>query len=258
MQFLLIFIVIYLVSVIYLNEVELDDLNWNEIIEGKEIFSEDLRVLVLYPHPDDEVMMIGGTISKLINTKGVQVKVISTTHGEKGDELVNLLPAELAQLRAQEFENAMRTLGVEGYEIWDLPDGELKQHGQALEDRLIEEFGGYRPNIVFTYERAGLYGHSDHIQLTKSINKIVDEQFSDIQVLYTTLARNLLKFAKLPTHMADGEVVQQRAEYKLPIWRNLFIKYKAAKQYKSQNLSHGGPLLFKMLFMPYEYITTKR
>lgn len=80
-------------------------------------------LLVVLAHPDDESMGTGGLI--LRHTRpGVEVNLICATRGEKG--WIGKPPgreAELARTRTAELEAAAAALAINGYELWDYPDG---------------------------------------------------------------------------------------------------------------------------------------
>ncbi len=79
------------------------------------------RLLVIAPHPDDEVLVAGGLIQRVLKNGG-QVKVIYLTNGDGSRETVitenkkiDLNPAEfitLGEKRMQEAINADRVLGL--------------------------------------------------------------------------------------------------------------------------------------------------
>jgi N-acetyl-1-D-myo-inositol-2-amino-2-deoxy-alpha-D-glucopyranoside deacetylase len=74
-------------------------------------------VLFVHAHPDDETIVTGGTIAKLVDL-GAAVTVLTCTRGELGevipDEFKHLegAGAELAQFRTGELHSAMHILGV--------------------------------------------------------------------------------------------------------------------------------------------------
>lgn len=257
MNFFLILIAIYILVVLYLNDFTLPEFDIFEYLGRSKEISTPVNMLVIYPHPDDETMSFGGSLATYANNLKVNLKVISVTHGEKGDELLKLPETELAAVRAREFKSAMEILNVQDHAIWEFADGGVDSKDIDLIDKLVDLFQDFKPEVIITYERAGLYGHSDHIELTKAVKIASRQSKSQAKLLFTTFPASILKYAKLPMHMATGEVRQQLPEYRITTFGSIWKKYRAAKQYKSQNLNHGGPLFLKMLFIPFEYITTK-
>lgn len=74
-----------------------------------------MKIIILSPHPDDEIIGCGGTIAKHI-AEGDEVKVIYLTSGEKGGDPI---------VREQESIAALKILGVKEWEFLKFKDGEL-------------------------------------------------------------------------------------------------------------------------------------
>jgi LmbE family N-acetylglucosaminyl deacetylase len=96
------------------------------------------RLVVVTPHPDDEVLGAGGLIQKALSD-GVLVEVIAVTDGEASHPCSAVAPGlELAKVRARETDLALRRLG------WDdpvitrlgLPDGRVDETRRELDAAL--------------------------------------------------------------------------------------------------------------------------
>lgn len=242
------------VALFLVNEIRLPKLNIKKLT-GK---NGKIKILAIDPHPDDETMLSGGFIANFSRDQDVEIKHICLTKGEKGDELLKVSESVLAKIREVEYKKALEVLGCENFEIWDFHDGKVEEEKVEIEKRLDEEINEFQPDIILTYERAGLYGHPDHVALTKLIHDLVEEKHPDIKVLYKTLTKRVLKTIKLPFHMANGKVVVQALpNVRLPILKYIPLKYKACKQHKSQNLGQGKPLWLLMVLFTNEYFTDK-
>src|SRR5215211_874740 len=96
-----------------------------------------LKLLVVFAHPDDESMGMGGTLAKY-SAEGVETYLVCATRGEKGwfgPEEQNPGLHALGQLRAQELENAVDELGMKELYFLDYVDGEVDQADHAASDR---------------------------------------------------------------------------------------------------------------------------
>lgn len=82
-------------------------------------------VLVLAPHPDDEVFGCGGTLA-LHAQAGCRVHVVVMTHGDLGGQ---------AEVRREESLRAAQELGYEAPQFWGLPDRGVL-YGEALIQRI--------------------------------------------------------------------------------------------------------------------------
>jgi LmbE family N-acetylglucosaminyl deacetylase len=74
------------------------------------------RILVVAPHPDDEVLGAGGIIQHAL-ARGIRVKVVAVTDGEQSHpSALASVTCNLARRRVSETKVALRRLG------WDVPD----------------------------------------------------------------------------------------------------------------------------------------
>ncbi len=242
------------VALLFVNEIKLPKFNIKKLTGKK----EKIKILVIDPHPDDETMLSGGFIANFSRNQDVELKHICVTKGEKGDEILKVSETELARIREKEYEKAIKVLGCEDYEIWDFHDGKVELEENEITKKLDAELNKFQPDIIVTYERAGLYGHPDHVALTKIVHDLVEEKHPGIIILYKTLTKRVLKSIKLPFHMAkEKEVVQALPSMRLPILKFIPLKYKACRQHKSQNLGQGKPLWLLMVLFTNEYFTDK-
>jgi len=110
---------------------------------------EGQKVLVLAPHPDDEVFGCGGAIMRHV-AHGAAVLVCIVSDG--GAALAGEARASYVAQRQQESRAASLVLGYGKPQFWDWPDREV-QYGEQLIGRIaaaIDEFGAdlvYAPSI---------------------------------------------------------------------------------------------------------------
>jgi mycothiol S-conjugate amidase len=148
---------------------------------GGEPLTEQLRLLAVHAHPDDESSKGAATMAKYVS-QGVPVLVATCTGGERGSVLNPKLDRpdvweNMAEIRRAEMAAARAILGVDqawlGFVDSGLPEGDppppLPEGCFALQDvelaaeplvRVIREF---RPQVVTTYDESGGYPHPDHI-----------------------------------------------------------------------------------------------
>jgi LmbE family N-acetylglucosaminyl deacetylase len=85
-------------------------------------------VVAVAPHPDDEVLGVGGLLA-LLGKRGARVHVIAVTDGDASHpKSPTLTPAVLAHRRIIEAEQARKALGIENatVERLRLPDGQVR------------------------------------------------------------------------------------------------------------------------------------
>lgn len=125
-----------------------------------------LKLLVVFAHPDDESMGMGGTLAKYA-ARGVETYYVCASRGERGwfgPEEQNPGPCALGELRTKELENAVKELGMSGLHFLDYMDGEVDQadHNEAIQ-KIVTHIRSIRPQVVVTFPPDGNYGHPDHI-----------------------------------------------------------------------------------------------
>lgn len=116
--------------------------------------------VVVAPHPDDEVLGVGGTLA-LLRTAGVSVCVVAVSDGEASHpHSRTVTPSQLAEIRRAEQSLALARLGLGRCAVHrcGLPDGQLDRHEGDLADtltRLLDEHTW----CLTTWARDG---HPDH------------------------------------------------------------------------------------------------
>jgi len=126
----------------------------------------NLKLLVIFAHPDDESMGMGGTLAKY-SAEGVETYYVCASRGEQGwfgPEEQNPGPDRLGQIRKEELENAVKELGLRGLYFLDYMDGDVDQanHEEAV-CKIVTHIRRIQPQVVVTFPPDGNYGHPDHI-----------------------------------------------------------------------------------------------
>ncbi|MBJ7594710.1 MAG: PIG-L family deacetylase [Candidatus Dormibacteraeota bacterium] len=143
--------------------------------------TEQLRLLSVHAHADDESITMGGLLA-VSHDRGVRTVNICCTDGKLATIVAEDMPEEttrphLAKIRQQELRDACAILGVDevhflGYGdsgMWgadtnQLPDAFWKADINEAVGRMVEHIRRLRPHVVVTYDGVGGYGHPDHIQ----------------------------------------------------------------------------------------------
>lgn len=118
--------------------------------EQRELVIKDYEgenVLVISPHPDDEIIGCGGTLMRLIE-EGASVTVIQMTDGSASSAL-NDYPEDLQKtIRIQESEEVAKSLGLSELILWKEKDNCLECTPINVE-RLTGVLDNFRPKLVF-------------------------------------------------------------------------------------------------------------
>jgi mycothiol S-conjugate amidase len=159
--------------------------------------TEQMRLMAVHAHPDDESSKGAATMAKYVS-EGVEVLVATCTGGERGSVLNPKLQGDayieehIHEVRAKEMEEARQILGVKqawlGFVDSGLPEGDplppLPEGCFGLQDvdeaagalvKLIREF---KPQVITTYDENGGYPHPDHI-MTHKITMVAFEAAGD-------------------------------------------------------------------------------
>jgi N-acetyl-1-D-myo-inositol-2-amino-2-deoxy-alpha-D-glucopyranoside deacetylase len=133
--------------------------------------SDGLRVLGIFPHPDDESYSCGGTFARLADA-GAIVQLLCATRGEGGQDhrAVPTSGPSLGDVRADELRASCAALGLVAPEFLDLPDGSLDSSDfPTVAGAIVAAIRRVRPQIVVTLGADGVYGHPDHLALHRLV-----------------------------------------------------------------------------------------
>ena len=127
-----------------------------------------LKLLVVFAHPDDESMGMGGTLAKYA-AQGVETYYVCASRGERGwfgPEEQNPGPSALGQLREKELTAAVNELGMKELYFLDYIDGEVDHanHEEAI-GKIVTHIRRIQPQVIVTFPPDGNYGHPDHIAI---------------------------------------------------------------------------------------------
>lgn len=149
-----------------------------------------LKLLVVFAHPDDESMGMGGTLAKY-SAQGVETYYVCASRGERGwfgPEQQNPGLEALGKRRENELRAAVQELGMKGLCFLDTIDGEVDQanHVEAIQ-KIVTHIRRIRPQVVVTFPPDGNYGHPDHIAIGQFTSAAIvcaaDASYPDLENL---------------------------------------------------------------------------
>lgn len=134
---------------------------------------KESRLLLIFPHPDDETLFSGG-LSRRYYEAGGTVYLITVTDGARGKTSGVCQPKELAAVRRAELAQAARLLGMEPPQCLGYGDATLAgRPAEPLLGELVRHLRQVRPEAVVTFGTAGVTGHSDHQALHYLVEQAV-------------------------------------------------------------------------------------
>lgn len=204
------------------------------------------NTLVIFPHPDDEVLTTGGLIHTLSNS-GNKVNLVILSKGERGT-VDATISNELKQIRTDEAKNVAKILGVNLY-LNDFGDGEIGKNRVIIKDYLDTMISKLHPDLIITYDLSGLYGHEDHIVCSEVVTELVKKKYPNTTLWYATYPKRILSMISLPEHMAKNKIfktLRTSPNLKVFVGAGVFQKIQSVYAYNSQfeSFRNGLPLKF--------------
>jgi LmbE family N-acetylglucosaminyl deacetylase len=132
--------------------------------------TDELRLLAIFPHPDDETLGLGSTLARY-SAEGVETHLVCATRGERGwfdSEGPNPGLEGVARIREAELRCAAEHLGLDEVSFLDYIDGEVDQaNPEEIIGKIVSHLRRIKPQVVVTFGPDGAYGHPDHIALSQ-------------------------------------------------------------------------------------------
>src|SRR5215216_7504331 len=145
-----------------------------------------LKLLAVFPHPDDETLGLGSTFARY-SAEGVQTYLVCATRGERGwfeSEGPDPGFEGVARIREAELRCAAENLGLDEVCFLEYIDGDVDQADpKEIIAKIAAQIRRIRPQVVVTFSPDGVYGHPDHIALSQFTNAALvcaaDASYSD-------------------------------------------------------------------------------
>lgn len=133
-------------------------------------------LMAVFAHPDDEAFGAGGTLSKYA-AAGCDVYLVTATRGEAGRiaEPDLATTANLPLIRERELRCACQIYGIHPPYFLGYVDGQLTtvHQGQAV-GKLVRLIRQFRPQVMVSFGPDGIYGHYDHIAVSRWVEIAFD------------------------------------------------------------------------------------
>jgi len=144
-------------------------------------------LLAIFAHPDDE-SSCSGTLAMAVS-RGWRVVFACATRGEEGEIADSSLANQnnLWQVRENEMRNACKVLGIDevyfldycdsgmaGSPSNDNPTSFMRADPEVVRRQLVELIRKVKPHTLLTFEPYGVYGHPDHIAVSKFATESFD------------------------------------------------------------------------------------
>lgn len=162
-------------GVIYLRVYHLERDVPNYAIEQWVEENEINKVLVVFAHQDDE-LLVAGTLSGL-DAAGIETTLLTVTNGDGERRVEGQSVEQLVDERAAELKAVADILRMEAVDqgyfsdkyFMDVPEAEIKQV-------ILEKIHHYKPDTIITWDTTkGLYGHQHHVLVGRLVVELCQE-----------------------------------------------------------------------------------
>lgn len=215
--------------------------------------SDNDRILIVAPHPDDETIGCGGILSLY----GSQCDVLLLTDGRRGKTVGgNQTDEEIIEVRKLEFEAAMSFFGVRYYKELNICDSQLKSNEKEVFTYNLREYDYIfvpnrherHPDHEAAYEilkkmhrlqkaRAGFMEYEVWSPIISpnrflNISEVMDKKISGLlkyesqiaELDYEVLTKGLNSYRGAPYHVPYCEAFYSDSEYQRKKKQELFAK----------------------------------
>ena len=141
-----------------------------------------MKILYIYPHPDDESFGPANVMHKQIG-EGHEVYLLTLTKGGATKKRFdfNLSIEQMGEVRYQEMLSVEKALNLTGMTVLDLPDSGLKElDPRDIEDVIEKHIHMLKPDVIASYAVHGISGFHDHLvthAVVKSLFCKIKESF---------------------------------------------------------------------------------
>lgn len=215
------------------------------------------KVLAIYPHPDDEVATVGGTLARLASS-GSHVTLLTMTHGDRGESCIPL-HEPIGVVRSRELQRAAHILGIQELVLMDYGDGTLCDKKEDVCLCIEDQMRRITPDLVISFDTSGLYGHPDHIALSECVSQTMKDTFPAVTLWYSTETQHVYKSMHLPTHMAnDPKFLERRTRPTYRIFTGSHVVALTRALYAHRCQLGGFKRSMPIPWFPVWFFTTQR
>jgi LmbE family N-acetylglucosaminyl deacetylase len=184
---------------------------------GRHAGAVPFTLVAFHAHPDDESLLMGGTIARAA-AEGHRVVLVTATDGGAGLASGSMGErAELGRRRLGELDEAAAALGAAKVLHLGFRDGEFSDAGVDEPARALLRILAEEGADLFTgYDPSGGYGHPDHVHVHRVARRVA-EQARGLPLLEVTVDRaRMVRAARLVSAVPGAppvDMTRMRAAY---------------------------------------------
>ncbi|HKJ45357.1 MAG TPA: PIG-L family deacetylase [Balneolales bacterium] len=140
-----------------------------------------MKVLYIYPHPDDESFGPATVMHKQIR-QGHEVYLLTLTKGgaTKQRHRLNYSIEQMGEVRFEEMQDVAEVLNLTGMTVLDLPDSGLKDMNPIEIEKVIKDhITKLKPDVVVSYNVDGISGFQDHLVAHAVVKRVYCERIQE-------------------------------------------------------------------------------
>jgi LmbE family N-acetylglucosaminyl deacetylase len=173
-----------------------------------------------------------------------------------------VLDPALGEIRNAEAVRAADILGATRLIHEDLGDGRLNERRADVRKRIAARIEAVHPDLLITYDLAGLDGHADHVACAELVTELRRAEFPAVSLWYVAQPRRLVRLLQLAGQLVkEADVDRRRAvpTGRVFIGAGLIPKIRAWYAYRSQRgfiargLGRLVPTWLAVSMMQFEY-----
>lgn len=221
-------------------------------------------IVSFHAHPDDEVLLTGGTLARLAAEGHRVVVVTATAGGADPGGRAGMKGGDLAGRRVRELHRSVAALGCNevrllGYDDSGL-DGTSGGDGRAFArvdvdeaaEGLAELLRSVEADVITIYDPAGGYGHPDHVQVHRVGIRAAELAGTPIVLEATVDRRSLLRVLRIlrflrlsppdwhPLRFGDAYAEPSRLTHRIDVRSYSNQKRAAMAAHASQSMADSG------------------
>lgn len=165
-----------------------------------------MKILYIYPHPDDESFGPARAMAKQ-RRQGHEVYLLTLTKGgaTKQRFKYGYSIEKMGDIRYNEMLDVAETLNLTEMIVLDLPDSGLKEMDpREIEQIIMDEINRIQPQVVVTYAVHGISGFHDHLVA-----------HAVVKHAYVQLKENSPWLKRLAFHTITKELAEQSTHFRL-------------------------------------------
>jgi LmbE family N-acetylglucosaminyl deacetylase len=236
--------------------------------------SGPFTLVSFHAHPDDESLLMGGTLAKA-SASGNRVVLVTATDGDRGlGDAADGTGAVLAERRRHELDEAAEVLGCARVVRLGYGDSGLRPNTgdaaafanadvEAAAERLARILLEEHADVLTIYDARGGYGHPDHLQVHRVGTRAARLAGTEVVLEATVDAdslRRVLRYLSLFGHtlgasmpLGGDDVFTKRSllTHRIDVSRQLSVKKRALAAHRSQRRADGEVrVLARLLRLP--------